>query len=214
MRLMRALLPILMVFVLANCKSSGSMGAAGFGYLQDHGMISTPSPAGYSFCLDYGCQTVRHVSLSDETWAKVAAPLAQPSTDAAAERAAIAATVGLFEAASRRHIAVGRDYAGTYQAALQKDQNDCVDETANTTTLLLMLKSEGLLRRHMVGPPVGRGVFIASDGAPHRSALVAEIGNGDRYVIDSWFRDSGEPADVASLAEWLKGWWPKLQKPA
>jgi hypothetical protein len=90
---------------------------------------------------------VRDAFLSDKSWANVIAPLAQPSKEAAAERLAIAATVGLYEAASRRHIAVGPDYAGTYVAALQKNQNDCVDETANTTTLLLTLKDAGLLRR-------------------------------------------------------------------
>ena len=34
---------------------------------------------------------------------------------------------------------------------------------------------------------------------------------GERYVVDSWFVDNGEPAVVLPLAEWLKGGGPNVQ---
>ena len=92
--------------------------------------------------------------------------------------------------------------------ALAADQNDCIDETSNTTTLLLMLKDRGALAHHDVGPPAKRGVFV-DIALPHRSATVVERASGGHYVLDSWFRASGVAADVAPLDQWLKGWTPE-----
>ena len=45
-------------------------------------------------------------------------------------------------------------------------------------------------------------VIEAADGADRP---------GERYVVDSWFVDNGEPAVVLPLAEWLKGGGPNVQ---
>jgi len=34
---------------------------------------------------------------------------------------------------------------------------------------------------------------------------------GERYAVDSWFVDNGEPAVVLPLAEWLNGGGPNVQ---
>ena len=50
--------------------------------------------------------------------------------------------------------------------------------------------------------------MILSDGVPHVTATVIDRQTGSTFAVDSWFRDSGEPADVVPLEEWLDGWNP------
>lgn len=176
-------------------------------YLAARGLIASPSPERYSFCVDHGCGQVLRARLAPADWETVTAPLRARPADAAAERIALAEAVGRFEGATRRTLRLRPDLPGTYPGAFAPDQNDCVDETSNTTTLLLMLDGAGLLRFHAVGPPARRGAFV-DVALPHRSATIRERAGGQRYALDSWFRPSGIPADLAPLEAWLKGWTP------
>lgn len=177
-------------------------------YLSYREAIAAPRPNRFTFCVEHGCARMLDASLSDAEWRQVVGPMATPAATPAAERAALAAAVARFEATVRSRLRLGQDQAGTYPGALAADQNDCIDETSNTTTLLLMLKDRGALAHHDVGPPAKRGVFV-DIALPHRSATVVERASGGHYVLDSWFRASGVAADVAPLDQWLKGWTPE-----
>lgn len=206
---MKALISIVvMAAALAGCAGQGLVEETPSEYLAARALVATPEPARFSFCLDHGCARVETAALNQASWASVTAELAEGFSSAAAERAALANVVARFEQATRARLRIGRDIAGTYPGALASDQNDCVDETANTTTLLLMLKDAGLLRRHDVGPPARRGAFV-DIALPHRSATIIDRQTGAAYVLDSWFRDSGAPADIAPLEDWLNGWTPE-----
>lgn len=200
---------LLAALLLASCASQQGVGPETPGdYLAAHGLHAAPTPDRFSFCLDHACARSVATNLPAADWRQVVGPLERPTATPAAERAALAEAVARFERAVRGRLGLGPDLAGTYPGAFSADQNDCVDETANTMTLLLMLKRDGALAYHDVGPPARRGVFF--DGAlPHRSATLAERTGGARFVLDSWFRDSGVPADVAPLADWLNGWTPE-----
>lgn len=181
-------------------------------YLAERGLIDRPTPAAFSFCVDHACARVVEARLSPAEWLGVVGPLATPSRTPAAERLALADAVGRFEATVRHRLGLRPDKAGTYPGAFAADQNDCVDETANTTTLLLMLNAAGALAHHRVGSPAKRGVFV-NIALPHRSATLVEKTGAPsagpaHYVLDSWFRASGAPADIAPLADWLEGWTP------
>jgi len=185
--------------LLAGCAGGqGLVEDTPAGYLAERSLVASPTPSRFSFCLEHGCRRVLVGALSEADWRTIQAPLQTPAEDAAAERRALAAAVARFEQATRRTLRLGADLAGTYPGAFSSDQNDCVDETANTTTFLLMLDREGLLRRHTVGAPARRGAFI-DIALPHRSATIQEAATGQRFVLDSWFRESGAPADIAPL---------------
>mgnify|MGYP003700771311 CR=1 FL=1 len=193
--------------MLAGCAAPPRGGLRPADYLSAHGAIRAPAPERFSFCIDHGCARVIPAKLEAAQWKDVVKPLDLPAPDAKAERQAVAAAVGRFERVVRARLGVGPDRAGTYPGAFDADQNDCVDETSNTTTLLLMLAADGRLRLHDVGPPAARGSFL--DAAhPHRSATLVEHGTGARFVVDSWFRPSGVAADVAPLERWQAGWTP------
>ena len=55
------------------------------------------------------------------------------------------------------------------------------------------------------------GCNCTEDGMVIGEAEDGEDRPGQRYVVDSWFVDNGEPAVVLPLAEWLKGGGPNVQ---
>lgn len=83
----------------------------------------------------------------------------------------------------------------------QTGQMDCVDEAANTTSLLLVLQDHGLLVHHRVERPQSRGIFI--DGRyPHTTAIIAEKGSRREWAVDPWAKAPGERPDILPLAQW------------
>jgi hypothetical protein len=79
-------------------------------------------------------------------------------------------------------------------------QMDCIDESTNATTYLRLFAEQDLLRWHEVLEPAFRGPTLLLD--PHYSGQVREIDSGERFVIDTWFRDNGEPPYVQRLDDW------------
>jgi hypothetical protein len=80
-------------------------------------------------------------------------------------------------------------------------QMDCLDETANTTSLLLVLQEQGLLIHHTVQGPESRGFFL--DGRyPHFTAIIAEKRTGSEWAVDPWAKAPGQRPDILPLAQW------------
>jgi hypothetical protein len=78
---------------------------------------------------------------------------------------------------------------------------DCVDETTNTTSLLLVLQDQGWLAHHRVERPQSRGLFI--DGRyPHVTAIIAEKRTGREWAVDPWTRAPGQRPDILPLDRW------------
>jgi len=157
-------------------------------------------------CHGYGCRLTDRVSLSRE-WAALTAPLQTPASDAAEERARIAEVIAAVEVVVGERLGTAGDVGGTFAGFAQDGQLDCVDETANTTTILTLLEQDGLLHWHDVKAPMSRGFFV--NGWPHTSAVVAEKDGGASYAIDSWFHANGRTAEVVELDTWLGGWSPE-----
>jgi hypothetical protein len=93
-------------------------------------------------------------------------------------------------------------HASGVSTAGDRTQFDCVDRATNTTALLVVLQQWGLLKHHTVEGPAAR-MFIPIVGAPHNTAVVAEIKNGKKWVIDPWTHNFGETPDVMPLDTWL-----------
>lgn len=174
-------------------------------------VIANPVPARFSVCFDHSCTTVVTDSLSPEEWQRATRPLHPPAPDAPAERAALARVIANLEAIVGRHTGTDRDLGRNLPGFGRPGQLDCIDESSNTRTYLLMLETTGLLRHHRVVERATRfGLFV---GMPHTTAVIEETGTGERYAVDSWFLDNGEPPYIDTLEAWRAGGEPAPAAP-
>jgi hypothetical protein len=166
-------------------------------------IIASPTPQHYSVCLDHSCATIVTDALSDSEWREVTAPLRRPPRGAADERADIGRSMALFETVVGRHTGTSGDRGRNAAGFGQPGQLDCIDESTNTTTYLKLLEREGLLRYHRVAERATRfGLFV---GMPHSTAVIEELDSRNRYVVDSWFYDNGQPPHIVRLEDWYSG---------
>lgn len=166
---------------------------------------SAPEPARFDVCWGYGCPRSAVVDLT-EAWGELERAFAEAPADAAAERERVASAVGLWERAAARSTPIGGDIGGTFEGVGREGQLDCVDETINTSRLLILLEDAGYLRFHRTRMPDSRGMFIF--GWPHTTAVLEELSSGERFAIDSWFHDNGTTAEVVPIDAWHAGWSP------
>jgi hypothetical protein len=165
--------------------------------------ITEPTRDRYTVCFDHSCTTVVTDSLTQDEWKMATQALRKPAATAADERRAIALSIAVFEEIVGRHTGTFRDKGGNLRGFGQPGQLDCIDESTNTTTYLRLLEHAGLLRWHRVLEPSTRfGLFV---GMPHTTAVIEDTGTGDRYAVDSWFRDNGQPPYIAKLVIWKAG---------
>ena len=160
---------------------------------------------------------------------------------AAEERERLAEAVGRLYRVAGTQTPVGADRAGNFLDAEVHGRMDCIDHSTSTTRLLELVEARGGLRFHRVVEPARRtrlilqhfsavievltveeriarmppgealaGCNCTEDGQVIEAADGADR-PGERYVVDSWFVDNGEPAVVLPLAEWLKGGGPNVQ---
>lgn len=156
-------------------------------------------------CHGFGCKYRTSVVLGSADFSALRKILDKGKKSAAAELNAIAEAVAWFErrigpvtGTSRRTARAGPGQAGL------RGEADCIDETINTTQLLLLLSELRLLRHHTVLGPESRGYLL--DGRyPHATAVVAELRTGQRWAIDPWTRRNGERPDTLPIERWLKG---------
>lgn len=201
---MRHALAALGLLLLGACQHGGSLPSV------DKALVGVDqvTPQAFTYCSEHGCELQQRISLSDAEWAQITEPLATPAADAAAERQAVAEAVGRFETTVARQAGTGVDKGGT-QTFAGRRQLDCVDESVNTTRFLTMLDKAELLRFHIRGRPVHRAF---AGGFSHMTATLRETasatGGGSSWAIDSWFWDSGRPAEVVPLDVWLAGYNP------
>ena len=154
-------------------------------------------------CRGYGCRIIDTVTISKADWKYITAPLRTKPKTAAIERERLRWVIGRVESKIGAMTGSGADWPGTY-LNLGDDQQDCADESTNTTLYLLMLQNHKLLRHHKVGRPAGRL-------PPHLTAVLIEKETGTPYALDSWFHYKGVRAEIAPLEEWKYGWDPQKE---
>lgn len=152
-------------------------------------------------CHGYGCSRRLSVML-DTSIIPRAAVLLKASKSAAAERQAVGEIVRAYTAQLARELGGRPDIPGSPpQMSGQHGQMDCIDETANTTSLLVELESRGLLAHHRVERPQSRGLFF--DGRyPHVTAVIAETKSGVEWAVDPWRQAPGQKPDILPLSQW------------
>src|SRR5262249_59966833 len=121
-----------------------------------------------------------------------------------AERRAIAQTEAWFEKRVAPEAGTAHAKArasGASHVGGDGSQFDCIDTTANTTSLLVILDRLGLLRYHKVSTPISR--LLA--GGPHFTATIQEKKTGQRWTVDPWTHDNGQLPDVWKIERWSAG---------
>ena len=146
------------------------------------------------------------MSLSTVEWHEITAPLKVPLLTASNERAAIAMTVGNMENVVGQRTGTHLDRGGNFTGFGQPGQMDCIDESTNTTTYMNMMAENNLLQHHSVMDRSTSFGFFA--GAPHTTAVIGENSSGQRFAVDSWFYDNGQPPAILDIQTWKAGWDP------
>jgi hypothetical protein len=86
---------------------------------------------------------------------------------------------------------------------------DCVDVATNTTSYLLVLKANGLIKYHTVEGTMSKenlakGLVKLNPVAywPHWSAILKENKSGQKYAVDRWPFDQGENPAIVKVEDW------------
>jgi hypothetical protein len=193
--LISALLPFLSVITSAEASQPAQNWFAQQGYV-------APKNGQIIACHGYGCARRTVISVAG-SWLSRAASLLQRSRGSPeAERRALGEVVRTYTAYLAASFGGKTDLPGS-PAGMSgvQGQMDCLDETANTTSLLLVLQERGLLVHHRVEHPESRGFFF--DGRyPHFTAVMAEKRSGAEWAVDPWRRAPGQSPEILPLARW------------
>jgi hypothetical protein len=152
-------------------------------------------------CHGFACKFRTMVGFGADDHAQLRKIMGKPAS-AEAERAAVGRAVAWYG----KRIAPEAGTAGARARPLptasgDPSQIDCVESSLNTTSILLMLQGLGLLTYHRVEPYVSRMTF----DFVHSTAVLTDLKTDQKWAVDTWVRNSGEPPDVRPLADWYRG---------
>jgi len=164
-------------------------------------VLASTGQQAFFVCTDYHCDSGKSVTLAHSQWQSVR-DLFSEDASPAEERESIRRAIALLETAVGSITGTWRDMAGNVAGAGMAGQLDCISESRNTTTYLLLMFDDGLLKWHEVGDRRSRHTLIFNT---HWTAVIIDRTNGQHYAVDSWFLDNGQPPEIRSLSDWLKG---------
>lgn len=151
------------------------------------------------FVYSAGKQVQTTISINAEDWARLEGFFAPPPANALEERHRIRYAIAVFEQIAGVQTPTWQDLAVNTGHLGSNGALDCIDESTNTTVYLRVLAQQGLLRFHEVEPPIARHrVFVDI----HQTAVIRELESGQRFVVDSWFRDNGFPPYITTVDAW------------
>jgi hypothetical protein len=162
--------------------------------------IPPPRPDRVMVCHDFGCAVHTPVPLGAGDIADFRR-LLQGSKTAEAERAAVGRAIALMERKVGPLAGTSKDRGGLDPMTPERGQQDCIDESTNTTQYLVLLDDLGLLRFHQPSGPSSRGMLI-DFRYPHQTAVMIERASGRAWAVDSWPRANGELPDIMPLDQW------------
>ena len=195
------MLRFLILFTLLSLSACTSTS----GYLLTFYSNDKATPDHFQVCHGYSCRYRVDVNLPKSYWQEVT-QLFQGSDTVSTpeqERAQIAKAIALLERRAGQVSGIEHDLAKSQKTKDTYGQQDCIDETVNTTTYLRLLQTRDLLRWHRVSTPARRGYFV--DGRwPHNSATILETTSGQQFSVDSWPRANGELPDITPVAAWYQ----------
>lgn len=191
---------------LAGCATPTTNSITALGWIEEKGN-PPPTLDRFTVCHDYGCANRTAVKLAPEEWQEVRDIFKAEIADAAEERTRIKQAVARLEVMAGRQAGTLGDKGGTLNAITLPGQQDCVDEAVNTTTYLVLMENDGLIKRHKALSVAWRGALFGKT-LPHVTPVMAETESGELWAVDSSFYDNGREPVIMPLKEWLAGWEP------
>ena len=178
-------------------------------YLLERGIPSPTKDTVYS-CRAYGCQHIDAITIPEKDWKTIDRIFRPPSKSPEQERERIAKTIATFEKGIGKITGTEKDIGGTFKKT-GIYQQDCVDESINTSIYLSTLAQRGLLKFHTIGSPTSRVPIVHAGRWPHQTAVIQEKETENFFAVDSWFHDNGLPPEIIPLKEWKAGWKPDIK---
>jgi hypothetical protein len=153
-------------------------------------------------CHGYGCSRRIALRVDASLLSRASGILRAGRGSPDAERQAIGEIIRSYTAYLARQVGGRPDIPGSPpQMSGVHGQMDCIDETANTTSFLIVLQDQGFLAHHRVERPQSRGFFF--DGRyPHTTAIITESRTGREWAVDPWRRAPGQKPDILPLVVW------------
>jgi hypothetical protein len=176
-----------------------------------------------TICHNLGCKAQSTVTLSRKHLLDILRLFQPTAKTPRIERKQIRDAVALFEGIAGKQTSVHRDKGRNPNSIIPSSQPqnqvrtaslslvplrhygniegqmDCVDESKNTTRFLAFLEQRGLLAWHRVLDTAFR---TAGFFKPHWAAQIEEVASGERFAVDSWILDNGEPPYIQRLETW------------
>jgi hypothetical protein len=200
-----------LLFLSALILHGGSTLAVNSDYqelVRAYGFVDQPDPKAFSVCYKHSCAQVDVIGLSEPQWQGVRALFPGPAKSAEEERQRIAEAIAYLEREVGTLIHTEHDKRGNIEGFMgASNQLDCVDESSNSTTYLTLMEQDGLLHWYRTDERATRGYLIFG-GWPHTTATIRDRRSDERWAVDSWFHDNGEPPEILPLAKWRDGWSP------
>lgn len=172
-------------------------------FLAQHN-IPTPKLTALVYCTEHGCQSRKVLTFTSAQWQSITSAFKRPANSAQEEREKLSIAISEFEKIGGAYTGTEHDQART--SFVNADQLDCIDETINTLSLIMVLEGENILRYHVIGNPAGRGGLF---DWPHYASTIVEKKSGKQFVVDSWMYGNGKPATILPLPVWQAGWNPE-----
>lgn len=167
--------------------------------------VGVAQPETVTVCYNYGCLNQAEVHY-DESQMAVIRLLVDNAPSADDERQRLSLAIGWLLGWAGEQSPIAADRGGNYADQGVHGRMDCIDHAATTSQLLQMIEARGWLHHHRVLPPASRFRYLF---AAHYAAQIEELapvpGSPSHYVVDSWFRDNGQPAVINELSNWLAG---------
>lgn len=162
----------------------------------------------FPICNLFGCEETTVVTLSKTDWMLIDNIFSPRANDSTEERRRIARAVAQFEKTVAVKAGTGDDQAkqqGMYRGTRQLD---CIAETINTTSYLILLQERGLMQWHAPRYPQHRGLMRGQ--FPHNTAVMEDLKTGERYAVDAYFHANGVPPEIVPVSEWITGFAPEV----
>ena len=200
--------PILAAFVLASALASCTYdreGPPSFHYRE----FKTRAPTNHTVfvCHGYGCKMQTPVKFGPEQVSELAALMKKikKGDTPHEERRAIAYAIAWAETYAGKITGTSADNAGMeFAGSGDPTQQDCVDESTNTTSYMLVLEKAGLLKHHTVGRPFSKGNVLVGGISqwPHWTAVLWEKESNKKWAVDSWIYENGVNPAVIEADKW------------